>query len=230
MGGLPDNTVYCLAKDRRGSIWIGTANGIGIVNCPSQVIAGDCESELRIVQYDQFAGYLFQNEQVRTIAVDGANRKWIGTNNGVWLISDDGEEILHRFTESNSPLPSNRIQNIRIDPISGEVYFGTENGLVSYRGTATEPKARQEEILVFPNPVPSGYSGPIAFRDLTANADLRITDMSGQLIFRTRAQGGQAVWNGKDYTGRRPQSGVYLIFVTDPQGRETGVGKMVFHH
>lgn len=230
VGGLPDNTVYCLAKDRRGAIWIGTANGIGIVHCPGQVLSGSCESELRIVQYDQFAGYLFQNEQVRALAVDGANRKWVGTHNGLWLLSDDGEEILHRFTESNSPLPSNRIQRIRIDSRTGDVYIGTEKGLVSYRGTATEPRARQEEILVFPNPVPSGYSGPIAFRELSENADLRITDLSGQLIYRTRALGGQAIWDGKDYTGNRPQSGVYLLFVTDAQGRQKGVGKMVFHH
>lgn len=230
VGGLPDNTVYTLVKDRRGALWIGTANGIGIVHCPGQVISGQCEAELRIVQYDQFAGYLFQNEQVRAMAVDGANRKWVGTNHGVWLLSESGDEILHRFTEKNSPLPSDRIQKIRIDPQTGVVFIGTEKGLVSYRGSATEPSDRQEEILVFPNPVPSGYSGPIAFRELSENADLRITDLSGQLIYRTRAFGGQAVWDGKDYTGNRPQSGVYLLFVTDAQGRQKGVGKMVFHH
>ena len=227
-GGLPDNEAYCLAKDKNGAIWIGTANGIGIVNCPGQVIAGECESELRVVQYDQFPGNLFQNEAVKTIAVDGGNRKWIGSNNGVWLISPEGDKILERFNTENSPLPSDHIQKISIDPITGDVYIGTDFGLMSYRGASTEGGTKNKDVLVFPNPVPTGYSGTIAIRGLVENADVRITDVSGQLVYRTKAYGGQAVWNGKDYTGRRPQSGVYLIFITNKDGSETHVGKMVF--
>lgn len=227
-GGLPDNEVYCLANDKTGSIWIGTANGIGIVNCPSQVIQRQCEAEKRVVQFDQFAGYLFQNEQVRAIAVDGANRKWIGTNNGVWLVSANGDAIIERFTKDNSPLPSDIIQKISIDPKTGDVYIGTELGLVSYRGTATDGGEENSELITYPNPVPSGYSGTIAIKGFVENADVRITDISGQLIYRTTALGGQAVWNGKDYTGRRPQSGVYLIFGTNRDGTQTVKGKLVF--
>lgn len=227
-GGLPDNEVYCLVNDKSGSMWIGTANGIGIVNCPSQVIQRQCEAEKRVVQFDQFAGYLFQNEQVRSIAVDGANRKWIGTNNGIWLISPNGDEILERYTKDNSPLPSDIIQKISIDPSTGDVYIGTELGLVSYRGTAIDGGKENSDLITYPNPVPSGYSGTIAIKGFVENADVRITDISGQLIYRTTALGGQAVWNGKDYTGRRPQSGVYLIFGTNRDGTQTVKGKMVF--
>jgi hypothetical protein len=227
-GGLPDNEAYCLAKDKSGSIWIGTANGIGIVNCPGDVISGECESELRVVQYDQFAGNLFQNEAVKTIAVDGGNRKWIGTNNGVWLVSPEGDKVLERFTTENSPLPSDIIQKIAIDPVTGDVYIGTSFGLMSYRGASTEGGTENKDVLTFPNPVPSGYNGTIAIRGLVENADVRITDISGQLVYRTKAYGGQAVWDGKDYTGRRPQSGVYLIFVTNKDGSQTSVGKMAF--
>lgn len=227
-GGLPDNEVLCLANDKSGSMWIGTANGIGIVNCPSQVIQRQCEAEKRVVQFDQFAGYLFQNEQVRTIAVDGANRKWIGTNNGIWLISPNGDEILERYTKDNSPLPTDIIQKISIDPTTGDVYIGTELGLVSYRGTAIDGGKENSDLITYPNPVPSGYSGTIAIKGFVENADVRITDISGQLIYRTTALGGQAVWNGKDYTGRRPQSGVYLIFGTNRDGTQTVKGKMVF--
>lgn len=227
-GGLPDNEVYCLAKDKTGAIWVGTGNGIGIINCPGQVIAGQCEAELRIVQYDQFAGYLFQNEVIRALAVDGANRKWIGTNNGVWLISADGDKIIYRFTAENSPLPSNQIQKITIDPITGTVYIGTDLGLISYRSGAVDGGTENKNVTTFPNPVPSGYAGTIAIRGLVDNADVRITDISGQLVYRTKALGGQAVWNGLDYTGRRPQSGVYLIFITNKDGSQTHVGKMVF--
>lgn len=227
-GGLPDNEVLCLVNDKSGSIWIGTANGIGIVNCPSQVIQRQCEAEKRIVQFDQFAGYLFQNEAVRTIAVDGANRKWIGTNNGVWLISENGDEIIERFTKDNSPLPSDVIQKIIVDPLTGDVYIGTELGLMSYKGTATDGGKQNSDLITYPNPVPSGYSGTIAIKGFVENADVRITDIAGQLVYRTKALGGQAVWNGKDYTGRRPQSGVYLIFGTNKDGTETAKGKMVF--
>lgn len=228
-GGLPDNEVYCLANDQDGAIWIGTANGIGIVNCPGSVIDRQCEAEKRIVQFDGFAGYLFQNEQVKSIAVDGGNRKWVGTNNGIWLVSADGNEIIERFTTDNSPLPSNIIQKITIDPVSGDVYIGTELGLMSYRGTAIDAKTnKSDDLITFPNPIPSGYTGTIAIRGLIENADVRITDVSGQLIYKTKAFGGQAIWNGQDYTGKRAQSGVYLIFATNKDGSEAQTGKMVF--
>ena len=167
---------------------------------------------------------------VRAIAVDGANRKWIGTNNGVWLISPDANQIVSRFTVDNSPLPSNVIQKITIDQPTGEVYIGTDQGMVSYRGTATEGGTENVNVTVFPNPVPSGYTGTIAIKGLVENADVRITDISGQLVYRTKALGGQAIWNGIDYKGHRPQSGIYLVFITNKDGSQTHVGKIAFMH
>src|SRR5690606_4729290 len=223
------NNTISLAKDKDGSIWVGTDNGIGIINCPEFALAGQCEAELRVVQYDQFAGYLFENEAVKAIAVDGANRKWIGTNNGVWLLSETGDKILKRFTTENSPLPSNIIFDIAIEPQTGVVYFGTEYGLVSYRGDATEDEEGNEiELITFPNPVQSNYHGPIAIKKVNENAEVRITDISGQLVYKANATGGQLVWNGLDYTGHRPQSGVYLIFTTNRDGSETQKGKLIF--
>ena len=228
-GNLPNSDVYSLAKDKNGAIWIGTRNGIGIVNCPEDVISGNCEAEQPIVQYDQFAGYLFEEQIVYAIAADGANRKWVGTSNGVWLLSPTGDKIIYRFTAENSPLPSNRIQKITVDPITGDVYIGTELGLVSFRSTATDGgETNADKLITFPNPVPSGYKGTIAIKGLVENADVRITDISGQLVYRTTALGGQAVWNGMDYKGKRAQSGVYLIFASNRDGTETATGKMVF--
>lgn len=232
-GNLPSNAVNCLAKDRNNNIWIGTVNGIGIVsNCvfPYTQTTAPCDAEIPVVQYDQYAGYLFAGNNVRTIAVDGANRKWVGTDDGVWLLSPDASKIVYRFTVDNSPLPSNRIQKIAIDHVTGDVYIGTEQGLVSYRSTATEGGTKNETIVSFPNPVPSGYTGTVAIKGLVANADVRITDVNGQLVYRTKALGGQAVWNGLDYTGKRPQSGVYLIFASDNNGNETYTGKLVLLH
>ena len=231
-GNLPSNNVFCIANDKNNNIWVGTDNGIGIVsNCNPKNTASQtapCDAQIPIVQYDQFAGYLFAGNNVRTIAVDGANRKWVGTDNGVWLLSSDASKIIYRFTIDNSPLPSNNIVKIAVDGVTGDVYFGTDQGLVSYHSTATDGGTSNQNVLVFPDPVPSGYQGTIAIKGLVANADVRITDIGGQLVYRTTALGGQAVWNGLDYKGHRPETGVYLIFVSSSDGSQTYEGKIMF--
>lgn len=229
-GNLPDNNTTCIAKDRDGAIWIGTSNGIAIVNCPGDVIRHECEASLKVVQQDQFAGHLFENQSINALAVDGANRKWVGTANGVWLLSEDGEKEIYRFTAANSPLPDNYIQRINIDPVTGDVYFSTAKGIASFRSTATEGGSENEKpLLIYPNPVPSGFNGMIAVRGVADGADVRFTDISGQLVYRTTAFGGQAVWNGKDYTGHKVQSGVYLVFVVSRDGSQKTTGKVIIH-
>jgi hypothetical protein len=229
-GNLPNNEIYCITKDKNGKLWVGTSDGIGIFNCPESVFTqSGCDAELKIVKYDLNAGLLFQREAVKTIAVDGANNKWIGTNNGIWLISDDAEKIIHQFNKDNSPLPSNEINKIVVHPTTGEVFIATNAGLISYRGNATEGSKNNDELLVFPNPVPSAYNGMIAIKGLVENADVRITDVNGQLVYRTIATGGQATWNGETYTGKRPSTGVYYVFVTNTDGSEAKAGKFVFN-
>ncbi|MBK7764192.1 MAG: T9SS type A sorting domain-containing protein [Bacteroidetes bacterium] len=228
-GNLPNNEVLSIAKDRDGKIWVGTNDGIGIINCPENIFESGCEAELKIVKYDLNAGLLFQRESINAIAVDGANHKWIGTNNGVWLISDDAEKIIHQFNKDNSPLPSNEIKSIVIQPVSGEVFIATNEGLVSYRSEATDAHESNAELLVFPNPVPSNYAGTIAIKGLVENADVRITDVAGQLVYRTKALGGQAVWNGKNYLGQKPHTGVYLVFVSNADGSESKAGKFIYN-
>jgi hypothetical protein len=225
-GNLPSNNVHCIAKDQNNNIWIGTDNGIGIASgCSAPV---PCDAQIPIVQYDQFAGYLFSGNNVRTIAVDGANRKWVGTSDGVWLISPNADKIINRFTVDNSPLPSNEVRKITVDKGTGDVYFGTDAGLISYRGMATDATTSTHGVEIFPNPVNHDYEGPIAIKGLSANADIRITDINGQLVYKGTAYGGQAVWNGKDYKGRKPQSGVYIVYASSSDGAHTYSGKIVF--
>ncbi|MFY8024080.1 MAG: two-component regulator propeller domain-containing protein [Sediminibacterium sp.] len=225
-GNLPSNNVLSLLKDKDNNIWIGTDDGIGIITCASSPFSG-CEATLPIIQQDQFAGFLFKGEQVQCMAVDGANQKWIGTQNGVWLLSADAKKIIHHFTVANSPLLSNDIKKIGIDPITGEVYFATFNGLCSYRGAATEPKENLNNILVFPNPVPPLHNGPIAIRGLTENTIVKITELNGRMVFQSRSLGGQVVWNGRDYLGNKIASGVYLVFARDEKGNENMITKIV---
>lgn len=221
LGNLPSNQVNCIAKDKNGFIWIGTDKGIGIIQCTENIFtAAGCDALLPVVQQDRFAGLLFKDENVQTIAVDGADRKWVGTKNGVWLISASGEKVIYRFSSSNSPLPGNDISKISIDPLTGEVFIATSNGLCSFRSTATEPVTAQEKVLVFPNPVPPGYSGSIAIRGLTNNALVKITNLYGALVYQTRALGGQAIWDGKNTNGVKVASGIYLIICRDDSGVE----------
>ncbi len=229
-GNLPSNQTICVAKDNNNEIWIGTDNGICIVtDCKAPFTkTAPCEAIIPFIKSGQDSGYLFSGMNVNSIAVDAANQKWIGTNFGVWLLSPDGTQVISKFTVDNSPLPSNFVEKITIDKVTGDVYIGTFLGLVCYHGAVTESGVSNQNAFVFPDPVASGYTGPIAIKGLIDGSDVRITDINGQLVYRTNVMGGQVIWDGKDYTGRRPQSGVYLIFISGKDGKQTYCGKVVF--
>lgn len=224
-GNLPSMEVTAITEDKDGSIWVGTDNGIAIFQCTN--INEACDAYLPIVESNGFNGYLFQKETIHAIIIDGANRKWIGTNNGAWLISKDGTEVLQHFTTENSPLPNNAVLSIGIEPIEGDVFFFTKNEIISYKGNATEPSATQSAIKIYPNPIAPDYNGPILIKNLVNNALVKITDLNGQLMMQTRALGGQAMWNGRDQYQQKVASGIYLIFVRDDMGNEKAVGKIM---
>jgi sugar lactone lactonase YvrE len=227
-GNLPSNNVLSIVKDRTGSIWVGTDKGIAIIRCPSEVFTtSGCAAYLPVVKQGNFFGFLFKDEYVQCMAVDGANRKWVGTQNGLWLLSETGEQVLQQFTASNSPLLSNNVLQVGIQPETGEVFVLTDLGICSYRSTATEPTAATEQVLVFPNPVPPGYSGTIAIRGMKENAIVKITELNGTLVYQTRSQGGQAVWNGTNYKGEKVASGVYLVLIRDDENTDKLATKIV---
>ncbi|MBL0268752.1 MAG: hypothetical protein IPP99_08840 [Chitinophagaceae bacterium] len=234
-GNLPSNEVLCVAKDKNGFIWIGTADGVAVIQCPELIFeAGACDAIWPVIPNGNFAGYLLKGQSVRSIAVDGADRKWIATANAVFLVDATGEKLIYRFTEDNSPLLSNDVSHISIDGKSGEVYFSTAKGICSFRSTATEGGEKNESVLVFPNPVPPGYSGTIAIKGLANNSIVKITELDGRLVYQTRALGGQAIWNGRNYRGQRVASGAYLVLVSQDAGtnldgqRERTAAKIFF--
>ena len=227
-GNLPSNEVFCIALDKSGFIWVGTADGIAVIQCTADVFSSTgCEAYLPVVQQGSFAGFLFKGEEVRSIAVDGADRKWVATKNGAWLISANGEKIISHFTEENSPLLSNDVKKIAVDSRTGEVYFATMKGICSFRGTATEGTEENKDVIVFPNPVPPGFSGTIGIRGLVNNAIVKITELNGRLVHQSIANGGQATWNGRDLKGRKVSSGVYLVIIRDETGSEKLVTRIV---
>ncbi len=232
-GGLPSNNVHSLAVDHSGYVWVGTDEGVAVFYSPHQATGGDAINAQRIIveQDDGFAGYLLETELVNCITVDGSNKKWFGTErSGAFLLSADGRETIFHFNKNNSPLPSNNVLDIAINGQNGEVFFATDRGLVSFRGFATEATAQHANVYAYPNPVRPGYAGYIAVKGLVRNANVKITDINGNLVWETIAEGGQAVWNGQDLFGRRPASGVYLVFSTNDDGEETMVTKIMFIH
>ena len=228
-GNLPSNDVLCVAKDKNGYIWVGTNDGVGVIQCPELAFdSPTCDAVWPIVPNGNFAGYLFKGQEARSIAVDGADRKWLATRNGVFLVSATGEKVIYQFTETNSPLLSNDVKKITIEGKTGEVYFATSKGICSFRSTATEGSETNENVLVFPNPVPPGFSGTIAIRGLVNNAIVKITELDGRLVYQTRALGGQAIWDGRNYKGQTISSGAYLVLVSDDGRKERTATKIFF--
>lgn len=229
-GLLASNAVFCITKDQQGEMWIGTDNGLCILGSPENIFKSGGAYDARQIVIKSGAGYsnFLGGTQIYCIRVDASNRKWIGTNNGVWLVSPDGYTVIRNFTTSNSPLLSNAVVEIGIHGETGEVFFVTEKGMISYMGTATDGAETHGDVLVYPNPVTPDYVGLIAIKGLVSNAYVKITDIKGQLVYETRANGGTATWDGRTFSGKRAATGVYLIYSSNEEGTETHVTKLLF--
>ena len=229
-GALPHIFVRAIAKDKDGSIWIGTDKGVAVIYNPGNVFTGEnYDSQKIIIQQDGYNQYLLETEIVTAIAIDGANRKWFGTySGGIFLMSADGTKQILNFNKENSPLPSNSIIGIAIDDLTGEVFIGTDKGIISYRSDATEGGEQCSDYYVFPNPIKHEYHGPIAIRGLVANADVKIADVAGNVVYHTKANGGEAIWNGNNFNGERVRTGIYIVYITNEDGTQTCITKMLF--
>ena len=227
----------CFTQDLNGQIWVGTNLGLFIIENPDDFVQNDDfrYMQIKIARDDgtEYADYLLNNVTISAIAVDAANRKWIGTaSDGIYLISADGQEIIQHFTTENSPLISDEIQSIAVNPQTGEIMIGTMLGLVSYTSDANTPSATLEKsnVRVYPNPVSPQYNGVITVDGLTLNAEVKITTITGQLVYSGNALGGRFTWNGRDQRGKRVSSGVYNIISTNAEGKKAIVNRVTFIH
>ncbi len=227
-GNLPGSFVKSIAVDREGLVWLGTDKGIAVFYSPQNVFSNqNFDAQKVLIEQDGYGQYLLETESVTAIAVDGSNRKWFGTDRaGLFLMSADGTKQLLHFTEVNSPLLSNSITDLTLTEL-GELFISTPKGIISYRSEAVPPKETLSEVLVFPNPVYSNYTGNIAIRGLVENSSVKITDIAGNLVYSTDAIGGQALWNGYNFNGDKAKTGVYLVFISNEDGSKTEVTKIM---
>ena len=227
----PISFVYSLAEDLDGNIWVGTDQGPLIYFNPERVFDADLKaSRIKIPRNDgtNLADIVLKTETITSIAVDGANRKWLGTaGSGAYLLSPDGITQVKNFNEQNSPLLSNSIVTLAVDNKSGEVWFGTSKGLQSVRGDATAGGEKFAKVYTFPNPVREDFKGNVTITGLIRDTEIRITDISGNLVYETVSDGGEATWNLTTYNGRRVATGVYLVFCASKDGSQSCVTKML---
>jgi len=223
--------VYSFAEDLDGNIWVGTDQGPLIYYNPEKVFDNDLNAfRIKISRNDGsgLADYLLNSEVITAIAIDGANKKWIGTNSsGVYQLSPEGTKMLINYNETNSPILSNSIVSLAVDNKTGEVWLGTSRGVQSVRGEATEGGEQFSKVYTFPNPVREDYYGNVTITGLMRDSHIRITDVSGNLVFETESDGGQASWDLKTYNGKRVSTGVYLVFCASSDGSQSAVTKML---
>lgn len=225
--------LYTIVMDRDDQLWIGTDQGVFVLRDPTTIFSSNVVFHQPTIPRNDgtnYADYLLDGVPVRAIAVDGANRKWIGTtNSGVYLVSADGLEIIEHFTTDNSPLLSNSILSLAINPQNGLVMIGTDKGLMSYKGDATEPATtlKESNIKVFPNPVRPNYTGKIKVTGFTTDSDVKITSTSGIVVAQGKSLGGTFVWDGRDNQGDRVATGVYYVIGSDSEGKNGVVAKIL---
>lgn len=217
--------VYALTEDHNGKMWVGTNAGLFVIDNPQKFFNDGILKQIKVPRNDGtgLADYLLSGTYIKSIKVDGANRKWVGTNdNGIYLISADGLETIHHFTTENSPLPSDCIESIAINGKSGEVFIGTDKGMASYMSDATraEKKLDENNVYAYPNPVKADYSGVISIVGLTAGCNVKIVDAAGFLMNEGTSQGGKYNWNGRNRRGEKVASGVYYVLTYDSNGDE----------
>lgn len=233
--------IFSVTEDLEGDVWIGTDQGPVVYYKPVidydnrtsitgyQVLIPRTDEEIRNGKVT--ADPLLQYERINCIEIDGANRKWLGTEkSGAFLMSEDGKKEIYHFDKSNSPMFTDNVVSISINKKTGEIFFGTNNGILSYKGQATEGDEEYTDVYVYPNPIREDYEGDITITGLIKDSNVKITDVSGNLVYETTSLGGQAIWDGKNFKGEKVYTGVYLVFCSNEDGTKTHVTKLLFIH
>ncbi|MGG7033875.1 MAG: ABC transporter substrate-binding protein [Flavobacterium sp.] len=228
-GNLPSASVQVAAIDNRNQVWIGTRKGLRVLSSVDRFLSNEpMRANSIIIMDDGIAQELMYQQFITDIVVDGANNKWVGTSDaGVFLFSPSGQQTIYHFTTANSPLPSDNINDIDINPVTGEVFFATINGMVSFKGSATKANTNLDNVVVYPNPVRPEFEGNVKITGLLDKANVKITDIEGNLVHEAVSEGGSVEWNTTAFGKYRVKTGVYMIFIAGQDGTETQVRKVM---
>lgn len=229
-GNLPGTSkVQALAIDNNNQLWIGTNRGLRVLQGTDRFLSENALTTIAIIiEEEGVAQELLYEQSITDIVVDGSNNKWIATGSaGAFLVSPDGQRTIFHFTQQNSPLPSNTINDIEIDKQTGEVFFATNRGMVSYKGTSTGAADDLSKVYIYPNPVRPGFEGDVNISGLIDNANIKITDIEGNLVYETTSVGGTVLWDTKAFGRHKVASGVYMIFIASDDGAQTKVKKVM---
>ncbi|HWS60462.1 MAG TPA: T9SS type A sorting domain-containing protein [Flavobacterium sp.] len=229
LGNLPTTDVRVAAPDNNNQLWIGTTKGLRVLSNVNSYLSEDqMTTKPIIILEDDLAQELMYEQFITDIVVDGANNKWIGTaDSGVFQVSPNGQETKYHFTETNSPMPSNVVNDIDINSLTGEVFIATDKGMVSFKGVATGANENLNDVFVYPNPVRPEFTGTVKISGLLNKATIKITDIEGNLVYETTSEGGTIEWDTTAFGKHKVASGVYMIFISAQDGIETKVKKVM---
>lgn len=233
-GALPDDHVRAIVQDQRGEVWVGTDRGVTRFLFPDRIITGTTQERrgTPLINEDPTVAdrLLLRDLRISALAVDPSNRKWVGTAaNGLWLLNENGGRVIHHFTADNSPLLSNAIVSLAIDPATGEVFVATDAGLLSYLSDSRDGERKMADLSVYPNPFRYGDTSHITIDGLKDRSTVTIMGVDGFPVARIESRGGRALWNGLDTSGNRLATGIYTVVATHPSGqRATGKILMIY--
>jgi ligand-binding sensor domain-containing protein len=228
-GNLPSRDVRAIAIDNRNQVWIGTNRGLRVLSSTGSYNSEDqMKANSIIIEENDLAQELLFEQFITDIAVNGSNQKWIATaDSGVFLFSFNGQETIYHFTKDNSPLPSNVVNDVEINATTGEVFFATDKGMVSFQGTSTKPSENLQDVYVYPNPVRPEFVGTVKVAGLISKANIKITYIEGNLVYETTSEGGTIEWDTTAFGKYKVASGVYMIFIAADDATETAVKKVM---
>jgi len=228
-GELPSEIVNVAAVDKRDQLWIGTNSGLRVLSSVDAFLSeAQMVPENIVIVENNTNEELFFQQPITDIVVDGANNKWVGTlDAGVFYVSSDGQRTIYAFNQSNSPLPSNNVNDIDINSATGEVFFATDKGMISFSGISTAASDNLENVYIYPNPVRPEYYGTVKISGLMDQANVKIADISGNLVYEAIAEGGTIEWDTSAFGKYKVASGVYMVLISSKDGVETKVKKVM---
>ena len=228
-GHLPSVDIRSMCEDKDGKIWLGTAKGITVFYNPENVFTNsNWDGQQILIEQDGQVQILLENDVITALAVDGINRKWVGTeSSGVYCFSSDGQEQIFHFTAEDSPLYSNFIKDIATDETTGDIFIATDKGIQSYRTAFVKGFDEYTKVHAFPNPVKPGYSGSVVITGLIDESDVKITDLSGNIVWTAKSQGGQLEWNLSTFGGKKASTGTYMIYCATGDGEKYATAKLL---